>query len=70
MEIEETTTIENIDNDFVDIGGVEQSFSDGNRPWKFCNFVFFRQQKLSFSHNSVLFSFCYLYLVQNCLFTI
>ena len=32
MEIEETTTIENIDNDFVDIGGVEQSVSDGNRP--------------------------------------
>ena len=35
MEIEETTTVENNDCDFVDIGGAEQSLSHENRSWKF-----------------------------------
>ena len=39
MEIEETTTVENNDCDFVDIGGAEQSLSHENRSWKFCNSV-------------------------------
>ena len=39
MEIEETTTVENNDCDFVDIGGVEQSLSHENRSWKFFNSV-------------------------------
>ena len=38
MENEETTA-ENNDYDFVDIGGVEQSLSHGNRSWKFLNSV-------------------------------
>ena len=39
MEIEETTTVENNDCDFVDIGGAEQSLSHENRSWKFCKTV-------------------------------
>ena len=39
MEIEETTTVENNDCDFVDIGGAEQSLSHENRSWNFCNSV-------------------------------
>ena len=39
MEIEETTTVENNDCDFVDIGGAKQSLSHENRSWKFCNSV-------------------------------
>ena len=39
MEIEEATSVENNDCDFVDIGGVEQSLSHENRSWKFCNSV-------------------------------
>ena len=39
MEIEESTTVENNDCDFVDIGGAEQSLSHENRSWKFCNSV-------------------------------
>ena len=39
MEIEETTTVENNDCDFVDIGGAEQSLSHENRSWKFFNSV-------------------------------
>ena len=68
MEIEETTTVENNDCDFVDIGGAEQSLSHENRSWKFLTLFLFRLQKLSFSHKSVSFSFCFLYLFQNCFF--
>ena len=42
MEIEEATTVENNDCDFVDIGGAEQSLSHENRScrsWKFRNSV-------------------------------
>ena len=69
MKIEEATTVENNDCDFVDIGGAKQSLSHEHRSWKFCNSVSFRLQKLSFSHKSVSFLFCSLYLFQNCLFT-
>ena len=39
MKIEETTTVESNDYEFVDIGGSEQSLSHKNRSWKFCNSV-------------------------------
>ena len=38
MENEETTVANN-DCDFVDIGGDEISWFDGNRTWKFCSSV-------------------------------
>ena len=69
MENDETT-VEKNDCDFVDIGGAEQSLSHKNRSWNFVILFLFRLQKLSFSHKSVSFSFCSLYLIQNCLFTI
>ena len=68
MENEETT-VQNNDYDFVDIGGVEQSLSHGNRCWKFIDSVSLPSAEVVFSHKSVLSSFCHLYLFQKCLFT-
>ena len=53
MEIEETTTVENNDCDFVDIGGAEQSLSHENRSWKFCNFVSLPSAEVVFFHTSL-----------------
>ena len=77
MEIEETTTVENNDCDFVDIGDigdivdiVDSLYLTKTDLGNFVILFLFRLQKLSFSHKSVSFSFCSLYLFQNCLFTI
>ena len=67
----EVTTVENNDCNFVDIGGIEQPLSDGNRSWKFSIFVSLQSAEVVFfSHKSFLFSFCYVYLFPNGLFTI
>ena len=70
MEIEETTTVENNDCDFVDIGGAEQSLSHENRSWKFCNSVSLTSAEVVFFTQVCFILFCSLYLFQNCLFTI
>ena len=65
MENEENTHEKN-DCDLVDIVGVEQSLCDGNRSWNFGILLLFQ---LSFFTQVNLFSICYLYLFQSCLFT-
>ena len=70
MVIEETTTVENNDCDFEDIGGAEQSLSHENRSWNFFNYVSLPSAEVVFfSHKSVSFSFFFPYLFQNFLFT-
>ena len=47
MENKETTVVNN-DCDFVDIGVVKQSLSDGKRSWNFWKLFLFRLQNLFF----------------------
>ena len=53
MEIEETTTVENNDCDFVDIGVAEKSLSHENRSWKFCNSVSLPSAEVVIFHASL-----------------
>ena len=53
----EDTTVENNDCDIVDIGGVEQPLSDGNRYWKLCNSVSLPSAEVVFFTKSVSLHF-------------
>ena len=53
----EVTTVENNDCNFVDIGGIKQPLSDGNRSWNFSIFVSLQSAEVFFFFTQVFFIF-------------